>query len=105
MKYAIMPCGAYYDMKDGCEYDAGTRLVTQASRGGVQRPIIPEENRRAEGLPDDARANCLLCCPVKRYRKVQRGWVGADAEGPTGKTQLVATCKIMRVIDAKPIRA
>lgn len=105
MKYAIMPCGAYYEMEEGNEYKAGTRLITQAARGGIQRPIIPEANRQNEGLPEDARVNCLLCCPTRRYRRVERGWIGNDAEKPSGKPQLVAFCKVLRVVSQKPISA
>ena len=91
----IFPCGAYFPVKHGDEIlDAAHRAKDGAYRIGVypsSQPHATEETvlrvqkeygkAETEWMDRSERAPCLFFCPVKKRRKVERGWDTAGIHG------------------------
>ena len=99
----VFACGAYLlcNADDAqTEGAIGTHALVFVNDPNIskQRPHIPEESIIEEKLPQDARACCLLMCPItvkKSGRKVGRGWFSQKPDCPTnGEPVLYVTCKI-----------
>lgn len=101
MTKLIFACGAYLEAgaPDAAEkYPAGKRLMTFVNdkKVNVQRPRIPDESIKAEGLKPGSRVNCLILCPctVKQSgRKIGRGWFG-EGNSCAGEPTLHVSCKV-----------
>ena len=91
----IFPCGAYFPVKHGDEaLDAAHRARDGAYRIGVypsSQPHATEETvlrvqkeygkAETEWMDRSERAPCLFFCPVKKRRKVERGWDSSGIHG------------------------
>lgn len=98
----IFGCGATIEVADPSQATpVGKSIVTFTSpQQDHQRPIPGPDWIEHEKLPKPAeeyRMNCLLMCPVSQRasgRKVDRGWLGKDADKATGRPGYIVTCKV-----------